>query len=150
VIDLTTAEPQHRRPRHSRRPLIVGVAAAAVLLVVAVVVAAALRVRPTSTAARPLGPLEADAVRACRTAINDDGRQRAARADAASSMAVTVVSDVQVGEARWGVYRHSWTVDGTIHFSTASTFGVLPLTVDVLCTASKSSGGVLITAVNNR
>ncbi|MFB9408416.1 hypothetical protein [Dactylosporangium matsuzakiense] len=46
--------------------------------------------------------------------------------------------------------KRAWTVDGTLEFPIVSILGVVPAVVDVRCTATRSAGGRLVTAVANR
>jgi hypothetical protein len=50
----------------------------------------------------------------------------------------------------WDGARRAWTVDGTVQFSIASMFGVLPTIVDMRCTATRAADGSVSTTVTNR
>jgi hypothetical protein len=139
-----TAQWRPKRPR-----LMIGVAAAAVVMV-AGLAALAFANRPGETTTRPLGPVKADAARECRTAIGVEAKRRVDAGARPGSGVVSTVSDITVTDPQWGVTRHAWTVDGTVKFSIASMFGVVPTVVDMRCTASRSSGGQLVTSVSNR
>lgn len=142
LAQLTPAPPRSKRPWK-----IVGVAAAAIVVLVG---ALGWAFRPGEMSSRALGPLKADAARECRDAISAEARTRAGTVNRQNDTAAVSVSDVTVDEPRWGVQSHAWTVDGTFKFSIVSILGVVPGSVDVRCTATRSAGGQMVTSVVNR
>ncbi|WP_433058596.1 hypothetical protein [Dactylosporangium sp. CS-033363] len=150
-ITLAELMPAPTRAPRSKRPWMVAGIVTAAVVVVAGVVALAWAVRPAPVATRSIGPLAEDAARECRDAIGAESRLRVdAARQSGNGLATSTVSDVTVTEPRWGESPHAWTVDGTMKFSIVSMLGVIPTSVDVRCTATRSAGGRLVTSVANR
>ena len=144
----TVAQLMPTPQRPSRRPWVIGTA-----VFVALVAGAstfALITRPGETASQPLGPPIAAAARECRTAIGAEAKRRVDAGARPGSGVVSTVSDVTVSDPQWGLTRRPWTIDGTVKFSIASMFGVVPTVVDMRCTAIRAPGRTVSTAVANR